>query len=358
MFKFDQLEQIQIEITNRCQASCPMCPRNIHGGLENPLLHPNDWTFDNFVKIFNLDILAQIKILIFCGDFGDPILNNDLIKMCSYLKENAADLKVQIHTNGGARNKSWWESLANSLPLNHTVIFALDGIGETHSIYRIGTEFDNVIKNSKYFIDAGGQADWCFIRFKHNADQVSQAKQMSEDLGFKNFIVKNSKRFSKPYPVVDKSGNFLYNIEQPDDSVIEFVGKAQVSNCQNWKDADKINCQSIRDKELYIDAHYLLSPCCMIGAFLYTNYDIALLKKHNLYEEDSVIEEGYKVQQEVLSFPKLNVLELGLKEIVETVEWQTMWQRKWNEKSSSTCIIMCGPKSPFIRTAEQEINNV
>ena len=39
MFKFDQLEIVQVEITNRCQASCPMCPRNIHGGIENPLFY-------------------------------------------------------------------------------------------------------------------------------------------------------------------------------------------------------------------------------------------------------------------------------------------------------------------------------
>ena len=33
MFKFNQLRDIHLEITNACQASCPMCPRNINSGI-------------------------------------------------------------------------------------------------------------------------------------------------------------------------------------------------------------------------------------------------------------------------------------------------------------------------------------
>ena len=358
MFEFAELKQVQIEITNRCQASCPMCPRNIHGGIENPLLKHNDWTLDNFVKIFPSDVLDQLKLIIFCGDFGDPILNNDLLDMCKYLKNTVPNISVQIHTNGSARTTEWWRMLAENLPTNHNVIFALDGLADTHSIYRIGTDYNKIIRNAKSFINASGIAEWCFIRFKHNSHQVNEAKELSKQLAFKNFSVKNSKRFSRPHPVVDKHGKFLYNIEQPAESPIEFVGRSSVAGHKEWKDADKINCQSIQDKDLYIDAHYLLSPCCMIGAFLYTNYDTDILKKYNLYNEDSVIEEGYKIQQEVLSFPKLNVLELGLQNIIKTTEWQTMWQKKWTERSSSTCIIMCGTKSPYIKISEQVIADV
>ena len=73
-----------------------------------------------------------------------------------------------------------------------------------------------------------------------------------------------------------------------------------------------------------------------------------------MFQEDSVIEEGAKVQEQVLGFPRLNVLESGFQNIIETTEWQTMWQNKWKDKSSSTCIIMCGPHSPFISIDEQK----
>lgn len=354
MFNFNELKSVHLEITNRCQASCPMCPRNIHGGLENPLLPINDWSFEDFVKIFPLDVLEQLKIINFCGNFGDPLLNNDLIKMCEYIKLNAPTIKIDIHTNGSLRSTAWWKELRAALPDDHNVIFAIDGLEDTHSLYRVGTSYNLILRNAKTFIDAGGTTEWHFIRFKHNEHQVEDAENLSKQLGFKQFTMKTSRRHGRPFPVVDNQGTFLYNLEQPSDSVIKFVSKSDIQGHQQWPDADKINCVAIADKDLFIDAHYQLSPCCMIGAFLYTNYDVELLKKYNLYQEDSVVEEGERVRQQVLGFPRLNVLESGFKNIIESVQWQTMWQQKWKDKSSSTCIIMCGPHSPFLGVHEQE----
>ena len=145
MFRFTELKQIQIEITNRCQASCPMCSRNIHGGIENPNLQLSDWTYDDFVKIFNADVLNQIEKVTFCGDFGDPIINNDLMRMCEYLKDT--NIFVTINTNGSARKPEFWSKLATVLPKNHTVEFALDGLEDTHSLHRIGTDSNTILSN-------------------------------------------------------------------------------------------------------------------------------------------------------------------------------------------------------------------
>jgi len=351
----NELKRVHIEISNRCQASCPMCPRNIHGGITNPLLSINEWSLDDFKKIFPIDILNQLERINFCGNFGDPLMNNDLLDMCEYIKLNSPKLYIEIHTNGSLRSTSWWKELVPTLPTNHIVVFALDGLEDTHSLYRVGTNYNLILKNAKTFIDAGGSAEWMFIRFKHNEHQVKAAEQLSKELGFKNFNVKNSRRHARPFPVVDEQGSVLYNLEQPSDSEIKFISKMDIQGHQNWPNADNIDCMAIKDKELYIDAHYQLSPCCMIGAFLYTSYDTNLLKKYNLFEEDSIVEEGEKVREQVLEFPRLNVLESGLKNIVETDQWQTMWQQKWKDKSSSTCIIMCGPNSPFISIDEQKV---
>jgi hypothetical protein len=360
MFEFKELGNIQIEITNRCQVSCPMCPRNIHGGIENPLLKINDWSYQDFVNIFNKEVLDQITAINFCGDFGDPILNSNLPAMCQYLKTNSPNIRVLIHTNGSARSSNWWKLLANSMPHDHSIIFALDGLEDTHHLYRVGSNFNTILKNTQTFINEGGIAEWCFIRFKHNQHQVEQARALSKDLGFKYFTVKNSKRFSRPFPVVDKQGNKLYNIEQPSDNVIKFVGKKELEGHANWPNSNQITCMSIRDKELYIDANYLLSPCCMIGAFLYTNYDADLYKKYDLYTEDSIIDEGFKVQQQIFNFVKelgnINVLEKGLKNIIDTDLWQMYWHNKWGHKQSPTCIVMCSPNMQFNPINNQKVN--
>ena len=349
-----QLKSVHLEITNRCQASCPMCPRNIHGGIDNPFLEINDWSIDDFVKIFPSDVLQQLKIVNFCGNFGDPLINNDIIKMCEYVKITNPKIEIAIHTNGSLRSTSWWQELRSALPDNHNVIFAIDGLEDTHSIYRVGTSYNMILKNAKTFIEAGGTAEWHFIRFKHNEHQVKEAEQLSKELGFKQFTMKTSRRHGKPFPVVDEQGKFLYNLEQPSDSTIKFVSKSDLKGHQNWPNADKINCVAMRDKDLFIDAHYQLSPCCMIGAFLYTNYDVDLYKSYNLFQEDSIIEEGERVRNQVLAFPRLNVLKEGFQNIIESRQWQTMWQQKWKDRSSSTCIIMCGPYSPYLGVHEQE----
>jgi hypothetical protein len=332
-----------------------MCPRNIHGGIDNPLLQINEWSLDDFKNIFTPDILDQLEIINFCGNFGDPLMNKDLIKMCEYVKVTAPNVAIDIHTNGSLRSTAWWKKLVHALPKTHNVIFAIDGLEDTHSIYRVGTSYKLIIKNAQTFINSGGTAEWHYIRFKHNEHQVDAAEALSTELGFKKFSVKTSRRHGKPFPVVDTTGQFLYNLEQPTDSPVKFVSKSDVQGHQQWPNADKINCLAIKHKELYIDAHYQLSPCCMISAFLYTNYDANLLKKYNLFQEDSVTEEGAQVREQVLGFPRLNVLKSGLKNIIETDDWQTMWQQKWKDKSSSTCIIMCGPYSPFISIDEQKI---
>jgi len=349
-----ELKSVHLEITNRCQASCPMCPRNIHGGIDNPLLEINDWSIDDFVKIFPIDVLQQLKIINFCGNFGDPLINNDIIKMCEYVKNSNPEIEIAIHTNGSLRSTAWWKELKSALPNNHNVIFAIDGLEDTHSIYRVGTNYSMILKNAQTFIEAGGTAEWHFIRFKHNEHQVREAEQLSKELGFKQFTMKTSRRHGRPFPVVDEHGKFLYNLEQPSDSTIKFVSKSDLEGHQNWPNADKINCVAMRDKDLFIDAHYQLSPCCMIGAFLYTNYDVDLYKSYDLFQEDSIIEEGERVRNQVLAFPRLNVLKEGFQNIIESKQWQTMWQQKWKDRSSSTCIIMCGPYSPYLGVHEQE----
>ena len=357
MFTFNELHHIQVEITNKCQASCPMCLRNVHGGIANPLLLPNEWSLAQFKQIFNSDVLSQIKFVNFCGDFGDPILNNDLIAMCQYLKDNSS-VSVHIHTNGSARNTAWWTSLANALPADHMVVFAIDGLKDTHSLYRIGTDYDIIIRNATAFMDAGGSAHWMYIKFKHNEHQIDIARNVATTLGFKTFDIKTSKRFGKKFPVVDTLGNVTHYIEQPISSDIKPVEFVDLKDYKTWKIG--VSCFALDSKELYIDANGHLMPCCLIASFLYANYDTALFSKYNLIDSTSVIGIAKEVQDEVYNlvneFGGLDSLDAnihGIKSIMEKPIWQELIHKKWEDHASSPCTILCGNSSPFIKIKEQ-----
>lgn len=357
MFAFEKLHHIQVEITSRCQASCPMCLRNIHGGIENPTLPITDWTLEQFKHIFNSEVLAQITNVNFCGDFGDPIMNNDLVDMCRYLKDNSS-VSVYIHTNGSARNIDWWASLARALPKDHRVEFALDGLSDTHSLYRQGTDFDIIIRNATAFMDAGGNAHWMFIKFKHNEHQIKIAENLANTLGFSSFTVKNSKRFGKQFPVLDRTGTVTHYIEQPVGSDIKPVEFIDLKDYKQWK--VDISCFAFDSKELYIDAQGHLMPCCLIASFLYANYDVELHSKYNLVDPTSIVSIARQVQQEVYKliseFGGLEQLDTNthsIKTIMSTPLWQELMHRKWEEHASSPCTILCGTSSPYIKIEDQ-----
>ena len=337
MFKFNELRQIHLEITNNCQASCPMCNRNINSGLENPLIKSTDWTLDEFKQIMSPEVLSQISNYYLCGSFGDPILNNDLIEMCRYSRDVAPNVRIDIHTNGGARNTAWWKELAEALPHDHMVIFALDGLEDTHHLYRVGTTFDSVVSHAKSFIDAGGNAEWAFIVFKHNEHQVETARSMAKELGFKKFTVKNSSRFvlEPKVKVLDRKGQITHYIEPASATPMKFIDRKTIESYKKIVEQSTIKCKVAETKEVYIDAHKNFFPCCWLANVPYTHI-----------AEDEVISVRKDMLEQHYLYLKLlgntNTLERPLKEIINSNEFQTMWNRLWNEDKLVSCVRTCG----------------
>lgn len=350
MFKFKNIRQVHLEISNNCQASCPMCTRNINGGIENPLIKITNWSLDDFKTIMS-PLLSQIDSYYFCGTFGDPMMNDNLIEMCRYSKTTSPEVHVAVHTNGGARKPEWWSELAKSLPNNHLVVFALDGLEDTHHLYRTGTKFNTVIRNAKAFIEAGGNAEWCFLKFKHNEHQVDQARRMSKDLGFTNFRARNSSRFvlEPKRKVVDKNKNVTHYIEPATSTPLTFINKKVIDNYKNVVKESIIDCKAKHDKEIYIDAHRDLYPCCWIANIPYTPIQNDM--------SASIIHEMKKQHRQMVDHVgEINVLKRCVEDIVESYEFQTMWDNYWGEEKLIICARSCGrgPSNTFAKCTDQD----
>lgn len=336
MFKFSELKQIHLEITNNCQASCPMCNRNVQGGLDNPLIKNQEWTLEEFIKIMD-PVLAQLDGFYFCGNFGDPILNSNLLAMCRYSKAKAPNTKIGIHTNGGAKSTEWWIDLAGGLPKDHLVTFAIDGLEDTHHLYRIGTTFENVTRNAKAFIRAGGNAEWVFIRFKHNEHQVEEARKLADKWGFKKFTVKNSNRFilEPRIRVLDKLGNHTHDIEPATDTPIKFIDKKILDSYKDIVKESVITCKVQQDKEVYIDAYKNLYPCCWLGSVPF-NY----IKEDGSHQARFEMLEQHK--EMISRLGTINTLEKSIQEIIDSTEYQTCWDEYWTTNKLITCAKTCG----------------
>lgn len=348
MFKFIDLKQIHLEITNNCQASCPMCNRNVNGGMNNPLIKIRNWSLDEFKKVMSQEVLDQIDSYYFCGNFGDPIVNNDLVKMCAYSKVTAPNTAISIHTNGGARTTDWWRTLAHSLPSRHRVVFALDGLSDTHHLYRVGTNFETIIENAKAFISEGGIAEWVFIRFKHNEHQVEQAMQMSKDLGFENFVLKNSSRFilEPKVNVMDRKGNTTHYIEPASDVTIKFIDKKVIDAYKQVVDKSVIECKSQKEKEIYIDAYGDMFPCCWLGSvpYSYISPDAAFEVRNEMMRQHTEL---------IASLGNINTFTKSVKDIVDSSEYQTVWDGYWTTNKLITCARTCGINTDFAKPRDQ-----
>lgn len=353
MYKFDEIIDLHLELTSNCQAKCPMCARNHHGGLVNPLIKIQSLNLLDIQKIIDINFIKQLDTILMCGNFGDPIINDELIPIIKYFVDNNADIGIDIHTNGSARSIEWWKTLAKVLPKRHTVHFAIDGLNDTHHLYRIGTNFDKIIENAKSFISSGGIARWVFITFKHNEHQLEDAKQMAEELGFKEFYEKQTSRFivNPWFDVLDKDGNFSYKLEPPSNKKTISVKKEDIENYKEVLNSATIQCRVKSAKSIYIDSLGYVWPCCYVGAtpYLYSQQtDLTQdYKKYSLNRLNDIIDKFGTIED-------LNLHKKNIKEIVNSDKWQELWDRGIEDKLP-VCARTCGTfKTPTISQSKDQ----
>jgi MoaA/NifB/PqqE/SkfB family radical SAM enzyme len=341
MYNYSDIRQIHLELSSYCQAKCPMCARNFHGGETNPLLIENDLDLEKFKKIIPKELLSQLNSIYFCGNYGDPLLNNDLLYIVKHICETNPDIRLDIHTNGSLRNIKWWNDLAESLPKNHLVFFGIDGLDDTHSIYRIGTNYKKIIENAKAFINAGGKARWVYLTFKHNEHQLDDAKKIAEELGFESFYEKQTSRFisERTFPVIDKDGKFLYNLEPASTEKVTIIKKETVENYKEILKTAKIECKVKKDKSIYIDVNGYIWPCCYVGAVPYQ------YSKPNQNINDYIVYNREQLNRVIGYFGDIENFNLNkktIKEIIDSDEWQTIWENEFKKNSLPVCSRTCG----------------
>lgn len=258
MYRYQDIKDIHLEITSKCQARCPMCPRRISGGPLNPFIKLDEITLDVFKKWFELDFIKQLDSLFMCGNLGDPIISKDTLEIYQYLREVNPNIRLAMHTNGSARDPEWWQRLAQ---LKVKVTFGIDGLADTHHLYRISTDFNKIIENARAFITAGGVAKWHMLVFAHNEHQIEEARTMSKQMGFVDFSIKHTSRFKQDYlQVIDDAGRPTHRIK-PTQTSLDMIPLAEAAQKEV---KPHIVCKAQKFKQLYVSACGNVSPCCWL----------------------------------------------------------------------------------------------
>ena len=270
MILFDNIRNVHLEISTLCNASCPWCPRTFWGYPFNGGYPELNFSLSYAKQIFNHKFLNQLTSIHINGNYGDIMMNPEGADIVEYFRSINPNLYIEISTNGSARDKEFWTRLANA---KVTVLFDLDGLEDTHHLYRQNTTWKQVIKNAKIFISTGGTAIWKMIKFAHNSHQINDCKKMSQELGFATFSLIDQGRDTAP--VFDKTGTLTHVLG-------EYTGEKDFKVLFHKKKIDtvlledividripktSITCQTKVQKSIYIAANGDVSPCCHTGFY-------------------------------------------------------------------------------------------
>ncbi len=281
MYRYDAIREVHVELTSRCNASCPQCPRNISGGEVNPALPLSELTKDDVQRLFPTELLQRLRKIYACGNYGDPMVAKDALAIFEHLRRANGAMELGMFTNGSGRTASFWADLAKVVSY---VRFSIDGLEDTNHLYRRGTQWGRIMESVSAFIGAGGRAEWDFIVFKHNEHQIEEARALAHQLGFQRFFVKKTSRFfssalagtapagAARKQVRDRDGSAAYVIEEPDNplfknaAVVRLAQVGQGTSFADYQAETEIACKAVAHSRLYVSAEALVFPCCWTGA--------------------------------------------------------------------------------------------
>jgi hypothetical protein len=225
------------------------------------------------------------------------------------------------------------------------------------------------MRNVAVFIEAGGNAEWDYLVFRHNEHQVEQARQLASDLGFTLFNPKKTGRFldwrNMEYidstPIKNHSGGIVGRLERPVDPAYENQALAGLRDLQKrygsmdrYLDHAEIQCKVQAKNSIYVSAEGYVLPCCWLATQL-QNPDLkARSELLNLME-------GFG------GISHVDGRRRGIRAIVEDQFFQKSVPGSWSKPSCSegklrTCARVCGhdfkqfdAQSPLNRSRDRSL---
>ena len=369
----DGLFHFHIELTTKCNAGCPLCPRFVKNTpVRSSRIELWEMTIEQVKEWFPVELIQKVGSINFCGNFGDPCSCKDLYEIVEYFHLNNKDTKIEIRTNGGAQSVKFWEKiglLSAESNKKLIVIFSVDGLEDTNDLYRRNVKWDILNRNITTFTKNGGYGFQEFLIFNHNEHQIEEASEQNKKWGLRLITYKKAFGFEdskyqkqKPYPVYDKSGNLEYflkpsltynNSDLPYDDNVDDVPTHINTNPDFLKELEyfppeaipktydvfshlnetTISCQAETDHEgrleVYINSNGDLRPCCHTG--IESDRDISSHESSQLRQILSP-KEDFSLQTNTFE----NIMKLFDEKFVNK------WENTHEEGRCLKCSIQCG----------------
>ena len=359
MFSFKSIQEYQLEITTYCNAACPQCPRNNQGSGINPYMPLTHLDRDAIDAAFSVNHCRNLKQIFFCGSYGDPVMHPNFLDILQDFRNKNSTLWLYIHTNGGVHDESYWREIATIMNGYGQIDFGFDGLEDTLHLYRRNVKYNVAMRNARAFISAGGRAQWNYIVFKHNEHQVEQARALSKEYGFFNFLPRKTGRFydhtnesSYPnWPVLDRHGHTEYVLEEPvneewrNPSVqkIEVIKKMHGTFLDYLKQTP-VHCDALLGNKVVITAEGLVLPC---NFFEHNMYDARFYThaKPGANSASFLSNNKNQVKEFIDQYKKeLDINKKSLESIFKSTFWSELVSRWTGPNKIMECAMTCGEK--------------
>lgn len=244
---------IQIEITNKCNLNCIICPRDrvLERGYD-------DMSFDSFKKI--VDQFSNLNSITIAG-IGENYLNKDFLRMIKYAK--SINIMVIFIDNFFFIDKKAASELID-LKIDRTFC-SLDGATkETYEKIRIGANFGDIISNLKnlFQIKKSKKSNFPEIGFKYvvnkyNLNEINNFIELINSISkperttiiFSKILGREDLSTEIPPKIIDKANEKAKNL-----NILlqwENIEKKTINLCSYW----------LRP---YINIQGEVFPCCFM----------------------------------------------------------------------------------------------
>ncbi len=326
-----------IELTDKCNAGCPMCPRTDHLNGCRPdrsVVANVELGLADFETHFDEAMCAATAEVIFGGAYGDPLAASELLEIVEHL--TARGVRVAIATNGSLRKPDWWARLGRAMARvpGSRLELHIDGLEDTNPLYRVNTSYAKIVENARAYIATGARAEWHFIIFRHNEHQIEEAFRRSRALGFTGFTLIDTVRFGPEgrFAYVMPSGE-ARALERPTRRAADFAleeGEIVLASREEAAEAadepsphavNGIDCKSAARNSPYISARGRVSACCWVAG---SGEEARFFEGHGLAPE------RYDLRRRPLA------------EIMSDEPFASLYARAWEADALATCRHKCG----------------
>ena len=173
--------KITVESGNVCNLRCPLCPTGQGDKTATKGMMP----YDTFEKL--LDQAGRELITVRLYNWGEPLLNKDILRMCNLAYERKVSVKLSSHLNDLTEELA--EGLLNA-KVKKIYISADGATPESYAIYRRGGDFKKVMDNIKMLVRKKREMNahftrviWLFHVFSHNEHEVPIARKLADEMG-------------------------------------------------------------------------------------------------------------------------------------------------------------------------------